>query len=144
MQTFLPFRNFQESASCLDRARLGKQRVETIQILKALSDPSYGWQNHPATNMWRGCELSLVDYGLTICAEWISRGYKDTCFEKIKDLSSVFDSHGIPWWLGDERLHSSHQAMLFKKDPEFYMDFGAQYEKIDNYWWPTDHDPLSS
>jgi hypothetical protein len=36
MQTFLPFPHFTMSAMVLDRQRLGKQRVEALQILKAL------------------------------------------------------------------------------------------------------------
>lgn len=53
MQTFLPYKSFAESAACLDNKRLGKQRVEVLQILKALHNPSYGWQNHPAVKMCR-------------------------------------------------------------------------------------------
>jgi len=44
MQTFLPYQNFTKSAQCLDRQRLGKQRVEAWQILQAITNPSYGWQ----------------------------------------------------------------------------------------------------
>ncbi len=36
MQTFLPYPDFARSAAVLDPARLGKQRVETLQILRAL------------------------------------------------------------------------------------------------------------
>lgn len=36
MQTFLPYPQFWESARVLDRQRLGKQRVEALQILKVL------------------------------------------------------------------------------------------------------------
>lgn len=36
MQTFLPYPDFQESAAVLDQVRLGKQRVETFQIMQAL------------------------------------------------------------------------------------------------------------
>lgn len=54
MQTFLPYPSFRESAKCLDNKRLGKQRVECIQIIKAINNPKYGWQNHPAVKMWRG------------------------------------------------------------------------------------------
>ena len=35
MQTFLPYDNFEESASVLDWKRLGKQRVEAMQIVNA-------------------------------------------------------------------------------------------------------------
>lgn len=37
MQTFLPYPNIIQSAQCLDNKRLGKQRVEALQILKAIN-----------------------------------------------------------------------------------------------------------
>ena len=40
MQTFLPYPDFAKSAACLDNRRLGKQRVECLQILKTLSKES--------------------------------------------------------------------------------------------------------
>lgn len=85
MQTFLPYSDFKQSAQCLDNKRLGKQRVEALQILKAITDPSYGWQNHPAVKMWRGYEHALSKYALEICDEWIKRGFKDTCADKIME-----------------------------------------------------------
>jgi hypothetical protein len=139
MQTFLPYDDYAKSANVLDRQRLGKQRVETLQILKALSDPTYGWQNHPAVNMWRGYELELVCYGLAICDEWITRGYKDTCREKI----SIFYNnpnfgYEMPSWLGNHNLHLSHRSNLLRKMPEFY---GSLFEKdLTNnleYVWPV-------
>src|SRR4051812_49794255 len=54
MQTFLPVADFADSARLLDSPRLGKQRVETLQILRAIELPDYGWANHPAVLMWRG------------------------------------------------------------------------------------------
>ena len=50
MQTFLPYASFIKSAQCLDDKRLGKQRVECLQILKAIKDVNYGWRNHPAVS----------------------------------------------------------------------------------------------
>ncbi|WP_407659745.1 pyrimidine dimer DNA glycosylase/endonuclease V, partial [Kineococcus indalonis] len=35
MQTFLPYPGFARSAAVLDAPRLGKQRVETLQVLRA-------------------------------------------------------------------------------------------------------------
>jgi hypothetical protein len=77
MQTFLPYQSFIQSASCLDMRRLGKQRVETKQILIALSNPNYGWHNHPAVKMWKGYESTLAYYGYTMCYEWRLQGYND-------------------------------------------------------------------
>lgn len=37
MQTFLPYPDFEQSAKCLDNRRLGKQRVEVLQLLIALT-----------------------------------------------------------------------------------------------------------
>jgi hypothetical protein len=42
MQTFLRVADFERSAGLLDSARLGKQRVETLQILRALELPDTG------------------------------------------------------------------------------------------------------
>jgi hypothetical protein len=110
MQTFLPSPSFAESAAALDRQRLGKQRVETLQILQVLTghrlvssarppgatramplpreewrvEPvaSRGWSHHPAVLMWRGHLAALGAYQQAICAEWTGRGYRDTCAGK--------------------------------------------------------------
>jgi len=52
MQTFLPYQNYSRCAEVLDNKRLGKQRVECLQILNALLDASKGWKQHPAVKMW--------------------------------------------------------------------------------------------
>ena len=52
MQTFLPYDDFVKSAKVLDYRRLGKQRVEAMQLLKAISGQG-GWRNHPAALMWK-------------------------------------------------------------------------------------------
>ena len=65
MQTFLPYPDFARSARVLDRKRLGKQRVETLQVLRAATVPGYGWYRHPATAMWAGHVPALVAYGPT-------------------------------------------------------------------------------
>jgi len=140
MQTFLPYESYQKSAKVLDRQRLGKQRVETLQILNALTDPNYGWQNHPAVNMWRGYEFELVVYGIAICKEWIFRGYKDTCLEKITKIADKNPSISIevPDWLGNEELHQSHRSNLLRKDPNFYCNlFEKNLPNNLEYVWPT-------
>lgn len=136
MQTFVPCISFDESAKCLDYRRLGKQRVETLQILNALTNPGYGWANHPATKMWRGHESGLCAYGLAICSEWISRGYKDTCYNKIKNITEP-DLHDLPPWWGDDRVHSSHRANLLRKLPQHYSQYGWTESHDMPYYWPS-------
>jgi hypothetical protein len=137
MQCFLPYEDFTQSARVIDYRRLGKQRSETLQILNALSNPDYGWQNHPAVTMWRGYELSLVSYGTTICDEWIRRGYNDTCRGKILKFAWVFPSCDLPWWLGDPRLHISHQSNLLRKAPWAYAHLWPTVPRNLEYWWPS-------
>jgi len=47
MQTFLPYPDVEASARVLDTKRLGKQRVECLQVLRGLTIPTYGWCHHP-------------------------------------------------------------------------------------------------
>src|SRR5215210_4461763 len=79
MQTFVPYSDFESSARALDTKRLGKQRVEVIQIVRALTVPGYAWSAHPAVLMWKGYEEALGRYGLTACDVWTERGFADTC-----------------------------------------------------------------
>lgn len=141
MQTFLPDKFYPYSARYLDNKRLGKQRVETLQILNTLSGRSKGWKYHPAVRMWKNFEQQLVIYGLVVCGEWISRGFKDTCKQKIIEYKYLyFDFKTInccPPWLGDERFHSSHRAALLKKNFEWYSQFNWKEEPVINYYWPV-------
>lgn len=111
----MPSTSFEQSAKWLDTRRLGKQRVECLQILKALTDPSYGWQNHPAVKMWRGYEYTLIYYGWTTCMEWTKRGYKDNCLDKILDFN-IHCSHilNYPTWLTED-FASNHRSILLGK-----------------------------
>ena len=148
MQTFLPYPSFTKSAKCLDRMRLGKQRVECLQILNALLSPGTSrWENHPAVKMWRGYEEALCVYGMCICADWIGRGYADTCFGKIQALApgsrtlvgkaGVLPDDIVPWWYGDHRLHASHRSNLLRKDKNWYGKFGWKETDDIPYFWPT-------
>lgn len=138
MQTFLPYADFKRSAQCLDNKRLGKQRVETLQILHALFGMSKGWTNHPATKMWRGYEFALCVYGVAICGEWRCRGFKDTCMEKIAELTTLGSASGdFPPWFGDEQFHLSHQSNLLRKDAAWYSQWGWSVRNDLEYVWPV-------
>jgi hypothetical protein len=120
MQTFLPYKSFKRSAQALDYKRLGKQRVEVLQILQALQRGEGGWVNHPATRIWRGHTNALVNYGLAVCEEWISRGYKDTCYDKIAAFWQDDVQVVLPSIVGREDFHASHRSNLLRKQREWY------------------------
>jgi Pyrimidine dimer DNA glycosylase len=135
MQTFVPVPWFEDSAAMLDRARLGKQRVETLQLLKALAGETKGWVNHPAAKMWRGYENALVQYGLAMCDEWIKRGYADTCRDKI--AAYAYDAPIVmPVWWGRADVHASHRSNLLRKDPAFYGRYNWNEPADMQYVWP--------
>ena len=148
MQTFLPYADFEESARALDPKRLGKQRVECIQVLRGLTVPTYGWRHHPAVKMWRGHEEALGRYAFTVCEVWTELGFGDTCAATLgSDLAAygvpavrtqpeLAAAGALPSWLGEEEFHRSHRSSLLRKDPDFY---GPKFSDVPDdlpYVWP--------
>lgn len=133
MQTFLPYPDFYLSVKCLDYRRLGKQRVESKQILDCLLGiGSLRWRSHPAVKMWVGHELALMKYMMICIQEWVDRGYRNTM-----EMYDISEGYSLPKWFGDDDLHSSHRSNLLRKDPIFYGKYG--WHEPDNlpYVWPT-------
>lgn len=142
MQTFLPFPGFAASAAALDSPRLGKQRVETLQLLRALTIPDYGWQRHPATRMWMGHIPALAAYGLAMVDEWVGRGNADSTRANIAEFApepadgAPGSELALPPWLGDESLHRSHRSNLVRKDPQYYGTMFPDCTAGLEYVWP--------
>jgi hypothetical protein len=150
VQTFLPLAEFGETARVLDGRRLGKQRVEVIQVLRALTVPGYGWRHHPAAAMWAGYEEALVRYGLDVCAVWSSRGHADTCaatlvtdftrstgIVAVRTQAQLRLSTELPPWLGEPNFHRSHQSALRRKDPSHYRALFPGVPEDLPYVWPA-------
>ena len=144
MQTFLPHSCFKQTSKVLDRMRLGKQRVESKQLLTALlTGPvvvvngvakKTPWYNHPATKMWKGYESALCEYSIQICLEWRSRGYKDSLLPFFEERLSPNTTY--PSWLGGEEFHLSHRSNLLRKLPSHYGQFWSVDPGLP-YIWPT-------
>jgi len=138
MQTFLPYQEFDKSAQVLDYKRLGKQRLEAMQLvnsilkLKQNPDLKVGWHNHPARKMWIGYLDGLKHYCNIMVDEWVKRGYNNTMTKY-----SLPDSFDLPTWLGDHKVHSSHRANLLRKDFNFYSKFGWTESPETPYYWPV-------
>lgn len=154
MQTFLPDADFHISARWLDNKRLGKQRVETMQIMKViyqkkvLGETKGAWFNHPAVLMWEDYPWALVQYQIAICAEWARRGCRDTCYDKTLKLyhkipEDLQRKYEFPDWLdldgkGNYEFHESHRSNLVRKDPEHYGKLWEDWLPEENldYVWP--------
>lgn len=136
----MPHADFAATAKILDRQRLGKQRVEGMQILNALApDYTRGWRNHPAVLMWKGHEGALTRYVLAVCQEWTSRGYKDTIAARMEALLATNPdwSERLPTWVGDDAFHRSHQANLVRKNPLWYGPLFPEVDPTLPYIWPV-------
>lgn len=101
-----------------------------------------GWVRHPAVLMWTGFVPVLAAYQDAVCAEWVSRGFADSCRFKTRALVTraedlgLADSAGRPPWLDDPAFHRGHQSNLIRKDPSFY---GARFPGVPDdlpYVWP--------
>jgi Pyrimidine dimer DNA glycosylase len=145
MQTFLPYRDFERSAAVLDPARLGKQRVETLQVLRAIVLPDYGWRHHPAVTMWRGRVPALVRYGLACVDAWTAAGRADTTRQQITEFApevvgrsqhELADAGLLPRWIGDGAVHLSHRSALVRKDPGYYRRVFGDVPADLPYVWP--------
>lgn len=135
MQTFLPSKDFAESARTLDAKRLGNQRREAKTLLNG------GWPNHPASKMWRGYERALALYGVAISKEWFLRGYDDNQRDWFLAKARELPDTGLPHWLGDDDFHDSHRSNLMRKARvdgllDWYGQFGWSVPDDLPYVWP--------
>ncbi len=143
MQTFLPYASFERSARVLDARRLGKQRVEALQVLRAIELEEYGWAHHPVVRMWRGYTEALVCYARAIVAEWTRRGFRDQCRDAIVEFAPHARSQrelaaggALPPWLGSRAFHRSHRSALIRKEPAYYARLFADVPPDLPYVWP--------
>ena len=137
MQTFLPFSDFIRSLQLLDNKRLGKQRVEAFQLVKAIEGApkidgkAYkGWVHHPATIMWKKYPEALKLYYNFAIIIWESREFKNSL-----SLFEIPDVILAPEWLGFEPFHSSHRSNLLKKDFQFYSQYKWSDDPKNLYIW---------
>lgn len=133
MQTFLPYSDFKQSVECLDTARLGKQRLECLQLLEAIQPNSRSsWRNHPCAAIWRGYEEALGWYMDCAIREWIARGYKNTMSTYHDKVPSIVS---YPPIIGDRKFHDSHKSNLLRKDPVFYGVYNWDVPNNLEYVW---------
>ena len=161
---FLPYPNIYYSAKCLDKQRLGKQRVEAKQLIDLLEEydktgiiPSKGWSTHPAFRSWIGFTNHLKVYFNIIVREWISRGCQNNMplyhidetlyhivectFDGVKAVydRDKFNEYSFPYWVSFPPFYLSHQAALLRKNPKYYRPFynNTLIPFINNgYLWP--------
>jgi hypothetical protein len=133
MQTFLPYPDFEKSLAALDYRRLGKQRVEAMQLIRSIdgTSQSKGWSNHPAKHMWKNNLLALKHYHNLAITEWKRRGYNNNMV--LYDIDGDIE---YPRWFGNEAFHAAHRSNLLRKNKEYYKQFGWDESDDLPYIWP--------
>ncbi len=129
MQTFLPYPDFKKSLQSLDYRRLGKQRVEAYQILRALKFGN-GYSKHPAVKMWRGHINALKHYYNLAIDEWVKRGYRNNML-KMKISGKI----AYPLWFGRDKFHAAHRSNMLRKDYCYYSQYGWSEPPDLPYLW---------
>lgn len=131
MQVFRPYVDWWRSARVLDDRRLGKQRVETKQVMMAIlrrmgliSDGKHGWLNHPITLMYynngRPYFRDLVGYFNACVEEWTRRGMKSSI--SISDIEHLIERAGSAEGQPLTTIHElEYRRVLILKDPEHYL-----------------------
>lgn len=88
--------------------------------------------------MWRGHALALAAYGHEVCIAWRSRGFNDTCMEKIRVYITAEPwKIPCPLWFGNHDFHASHRSNLLRKDYTFYSKYGWTEPSTLEYVWPV-------
>ena len=129
MQTFLPYPDFKKSLQALDYRRLGKQRVEAYQIIRAIKNGG-GWRHHPAVKMWRGHINALKLYYNLCLDEWVRRGYKNR-MQKMPIRGKI----SYPHWFGRNAFHAAHRSNLLRKNNIYYGKYGWHEPPDLPYLW---------
>lgn len=139
MNTFLPRgRNYLAGCRELDRVRQQKQLVEVQQMHTALvTGLPVPILHHPATQMWRGLEQELLDYGLDCYEAWLERfpGRSHKSGEYICAHRVLGRENIVPWFV--DVLMPYHQARLYVKDPYYYQHYADSDAALALSYYPV-------
>ena len=128
MQTFVPYPCLRRCFAVLDDKRLGKQRVEALQIEEAIRYGT-GWANHSACLLWEDYLPFLAQYRRASIQEWCRRGFKNNI-----PIPRSNTRAKVPRWWGT-RIHLTHRRALLAKNPDHYSRFFNCEPRIDYDWY---------
>jgi len=146
MITFLPYPDFAKTAHVLDSYRLNKQMADVAAIIDLLhgevtDSTEY---RHSVVQSWNGFEVQLIQYGITLCEEWASRGFDSLrIMEKflwqMGCASSTTYTMDLPPWFGKKEFHLFHRSLLISMDYNHYsLFFDADTPPVLPFLWPVE------
>jgi hypothetical protein len=148
MQVLLPYPNLRLSSHVLHRDDLSRQQSHALEILMRLAGRgrSSGRRFFAPVMLWEGHEPALLRYAEGVWRERCSRGIEVT--DPSPASPAAEDAYGLPagWrsdparvpdWVGLEKLHASHRALLLARRPAWYAQFAWIEPAVRSAWWPA-------
>lgn len=117
-----------QTALDLDRKRLSNQITEARITFDCLMGKN-GWDKHPLIKMYRGYEVWLDWYIVTLRA--VFRGDLDSAIEFSREAEKV-----QPEWFNEE-FYNMHRSRLYTKNPKEYFQWSYLGESYSN-WYRVD------
>ena len=166
VNTFIIVPDIVKTAQLLDTKRLGKQRIEALEIINCLEEfdktgkITSKWGNHPVVKCWMGFTNHLKVYYNIILREWINRGYNNNMeFYQIENenlyhivpcnfhnnsivFCGTYNYYSFPFWVAFYPFYMSHQASLCRKYPKYYSSLLREelnYFLEIGYFWPCNY-----
>lgn len=154
-QALLPYPDFPKTAIILDTQCLGTQRKNILQILNILHrviltpgsdeqiniDTSTEQDDSPVIKMWKGYEISLCEFGLTVCEQWVDRGgidkYIPLFLQHMEWAANGDFRMSKPNWFGDEAYHLAQQSFLLRRSRQYYSRFFPDVRNDLPLVWPV-------
>lgn len=143
MNILVPLPDFVDSSAVFRDVDL-KQQANNISItMDALHEVSHiHLSTSPWAAMWRGHEVMLCEYGITLVEEHISRTESEELVSVLDNLRWHLDNASTgefsmdkPAWFGDTRVHDSHKSLLLRLDKFWYRQhFGDIDSELDLYF----------
>lgn len=128
MQTFLTRYGLHSALNDLDTVTLNQQRRDAKSVAMYILGISDAGEKDPATKMWIGHEMALLNYGAVAAFIWKKRGNSDEMLTWFASEAKRFrkDFPGVtalaPTWSRDADVIRSHRAALVRKAPKEYAD----------------------
>lgn len=134
----MPVPSFLGSADLLADRELVTQRMLAWQTTGYLIfnqwDKSEGVVDNGS--LWRGHEIALCQWGITLGYEWENRGHHDSLRAYFRDNRDMFGilgaSESMPPWFGDAMTHNKYCDILRSLDSDKYNN--NQWEDRLKYW----------
>lgn len=138
---YVPYEDMELSATIFDNSIIHLQVANIVNLLEVFNETEFGYQvDEKLLLMWSGYEAQLAWYGLLCCKEEEARNTEPISKSRLEwhlDMISSGDfSMEKPPWIGNAKIHESHQSTLIGLNPSFYSSIFPDVRRgLKLVWW---------